>query len=124
MSTKTVLSIGQCRPDSAAIAHYLKSNFSVSILTADLADQAMKVLKENAVHLVLINRVLDADGSDGMAILNAIRQNPDYASIPVMLVTNYPDWQQKAIAAGAILGFGKAELNRPETRTRLAAVLV
>lgn len=123
MSTKTVLSIGQCRPDSAAIAHYLKSGFSVSILTADLADQAMKVLKENTVHLVLINRVLDADASDGMAILNAIRQNPDYASIPVMLVTNYPDWQQKAIAAGAIHGFGKAELNRPETRTRLAAVL-
>lgn len=123
MSTKTVLSIGQCRPDSAAIAHYLKSNFAVNILTADLADQAMKLLKENAVHLVLINRVLDADGSDGMAILNAIRQNPDYASIPVMLVSNYADWQQKAIAAGAIQGFGKAELNRPETRTRLAAVL-
>lgn len=123
MSTKTVLSIGQCRPDSAAIAHYLKSNFGVSILTADLADEAMKTLKENKVDLVLINRVLDADGSDGMAILSSIRQNADYAALPVMLVSNYADWQQKAIAAGAIQGFGKAELNRPETRTRLAAVL-
>lgn len=123
MSTKTVLSIGQCRPDSAAIGHYLKSNFGVSILTADLADEAMKTLKENKVDLVLINRVLDADGSDGMAILRSIRQNADYAALPVMLVSNYADWQQKAIAAGAIQGFGKAELNRPETRTRLAAVL-
>ena len=31
--------------------------------------------------------------------------------------------QQKAIAAGAIAGFGKAELNRPETRQRVAEAL-
>ena len=40
-----------------------------------------------------------------------------------MLVSNYPEWQQAAIAAGALPGFGKAELNRAETREKLAAVL-
>jgi hypothetical protein len=40
-----------------------------------------------------------------------------------MLVSNYADWQQKAVEMGAVYGFGKAELNRPETRTRLAAIL-
>jgi hypothetical protein len=40
-----------------------------------------------------------------------------------MLITNYAEHQQQAIAAGAILGFGKLELNAPETLKRLEAVL-
>lgn len=122
MSQKTVLSIGQCRPDSAAIAFYLKSQFSVNVLTADLPEQALALLDSSSVDLVLINRKLDADDSDGLEILSRIR-NGSKASIPVMLVSNYPDWQQKAVEMGAVYGFGKAELNRPETKARLAAIL-
>jgi hypothetical protein len=72
---------------------------------------------------VLINRVLDADGTSGMDILKSIRLNEAWDTLPVMLVSNYPEWQQSAIAAGALPGFGKAELNRAETREKLAAVL-
>jgi PleD family two-component response regulator len=122
MSQKTVLSIGQCRPDTAAIGYYLKSQFDVNVLTADLPDQAMAVLEANPVDLVMINRKLDADGSDGLEILTRIRGGSKSA-VPVMLVSNYADWQQKAVEMGAVYGFGKAELNRPETRTRLAAIL-
>ncbi len=122
MSQKTVLSIGQCRPDSAAIAHYLKSHFDARVLTADLPDQAMKTLLDSSVDLVLINRKLDADSSDGLEIFKRIQASAK-SNVPVMLVTNYPEWQEKAVGMGAIYGFGKAELNRPETRERLAAVL-
>jgi DNA-binding response OmpR family regulator len=122
MSQKTVLSIGQCRPDTAAIGYYLKSQFDVNVLTADLPDQAIAVLEANPVDLVLINRKLDADGSDGLEILTRIRGGSKSA-VPVMLVSNYADWQQKAVEMGAVYGFGKAELNRPETRARLAAIL-
>lgn len=122
LSTKTVLSVGQCRPDSAAIAHYLKTHFKANVLTADLPDQALAVLNENPVDLVLLNRQLDIDSSDGLAILALIRASskPD---VPVMLVSNYADWQQKAVELGAVYGFGKAELNKPETRDRLASIL-
>jgi DNA-binding response OmpR family regulator len=122
MSQKTVLSIGQCRPDTAAIGFYLKSQFSVNVLTADLPDQALSLLESSSVDLVLINRKLDADGSDGLEILSRIRKSSK-PSVPVMLVSNYADWQQKAVEMGAVYGFGKAELNRPETKTRLAAIL-
>ena len=123
MGRKTVLSIGQCRPDSAAIAHFFKAHFDVDVLTADLPDQALASLEENSVDLVLINRLLDVDSSDGLAILKQIRAHKTKSDIPVMLVSNYPDWQQKAVAMGARYGFGKAELNLPETRARLAEIL-
>lgn len=120
---RTVLSIGQCRPDQAAITHYLSSGFGATVVKADFPDEAIKILESQAVDLVLINRLLDADGSEGLPILKRIRAGRRNASVPVMLVSNYAEWQQKAVEAGAIYGFGKAELNRPETKSRLAAVL-
>jgi len=123
VNRKTVLSIGQCRPDSAAIAYFLKSHFDAEVLTADFPEQALETLEKNVVDLVLINRKLDADGSDGLEILKQIQSGPQNSVIPVMLVSNYPEWQQKAVGMGACYGFGKAELNRPETRERLAEIL-
>lgn len=119
----TVLSIGQCRPDSAAIQHYLQSTFGAEVITADTAAASLKLLQTRNFDLVLINRVLDADGSSGMDILKAIRLNEAWDTLPVMLVSNYPEWQQAAVAAGALPGFGKAELNRRETKEKLGAVL-
>jgi response regulator RpfG family c-di-GMP phosphodiesterase len=123
MTQKTVLSIGQCRPDQAAITHYLTSQFGARVLTADLPSDAWQVLQNQTVHLVLINRKLDADYSDGMEILQQILADKATAMLPVMLVSNFAEWQQKAVAMGATHGFGKAELNRPETKQRLSAVL-
>jgi hypothetical protein len=40
-----------------------------------------------------------------------------------MLVTNYSEHQDAAVAAGAIRGFGKLEFGKPETRDVIAAVL-
>lgn len=120
---KTVLSVGQCRPDNAAITHFLTTHFPATVRTADTLPETLSLLDSTAVDLVLINRLLDADYSDGLEVLRQIRSRPEWQSIPVMLVSNYPDWQNKAVALGAIYGFGKAELNQPTTRQRLAAVL-
>jgi len=119
---KTVLSVGQCRPDSAAIAHYFRSHFGAQVLTADLPEEALSSLQENSVDLVLINRKLDIDSSDGLKILSLIRSSAK-SDVPVMLVSNYPEWQEKAVELGAVYGFGKAELNKPETHARIAATL-
>ena len=123
MSTKTVVSVGQCRPDSAAIRHFLSSNFSAKVIDTDLMDDSLQALKDNSVDLILINRKLDADYSDGMAILTAVLNDPATSQIPVMLVSNFPDAQQAAVEAGATYGFGKAELNSPETVERVRAAL-
>lgn len=123
MTGKTVLSIGQCRPDQAAISHYLTSHFGATVLSADLPAEAYELLKSRTIDLVLINRKLDADYSDGMEILQKILGDKSTATLPVMLVSNFAEWQEKAVALGATYGFGKAELNRPETKQRLSAVL-
>ena len=122
-SAQTVLSVGQCRPDQAAITHFLTSHFDVQVLTTDSMQQSIEVLRSQPVDLVLINRKLDADYSDGMEILKYIRSQPEWKVVNVMLVSNFPEWQEKAVALGAVMGFGKAELNQPKTRERIAAAL-
>jgi CheY-like chemotaxis protein len=72
---------------------------------------------------VLVNRKLDADSSDGIDVLRAIKEDAALAALPVMLVSNYPDAQQEAQAAGAVPGFGKAQVSSPETLELLRTYL-
>jgi CheY-like chemotaxis protein len=123
MTSKRVLSVGQCAPDHATISRYLSRNFNCEIAKADDAATALAQLKSDRFDLVLVNRKLDADYSDGIEVIRQIKADADLADTPVMLVTNYPEHQEAAIAAGAIRGFGKLEFEQPETRERLGAVL-
>ena len=118
-----VLSVGQCRPDHAAISHFLTSNFSAEVISADLPDAAYAALRDHQIDLVLIIRKLDADYSDGMEILRAMKADASTQDIPVMLVSNFAEWQEKAVHEGATYGFGKAELGSQEVIDRVRAVL-
>jgi two-component system chemotaxis response regulator CheY len=83
----------------------------------------LEQLKGGRFDLVLVNRKLDADYSDGIEIIRQIKADREIAEVPVMLVTNYLEHQDAAIAAGAMPGFGKLEYEKPETREKLAAAL-
>ena len=120
---KRVLDIGNCGPDHAAIRNYLTRNFDVEVVQVDDAAGAQAQLLADNFDLVLVNRKLDIDYSDGMDVIRQLKANPKTAQLPVMLVTNYPDHQDAAVEIGAIRGFGKLEFGKPETRERLAAVL-
>ena len=120
---KRVLDVGQCVPDHAAIRRLLETNFPVNVVQAHDLSDALQQLRAAKFDLVLINRKLDSDYSDGMEILTRIKADPELAETPVMLVTNYPEHQQAAVAAGAEPGFGKNELRSPETMARLRSVL-
>jgi two-component system chemotaxis response regulator CheY len=120
---KRVLSVGQCGPDTAAIRSFLTRNFDCEMNTADAAGDAMAELKREKYDLVLVNRKLDCDYTDGIDVIRTLKADTETASVPVMLVTNYPEHQDAAIAAGALRGFGKLEFGRAETRERLAPLL-
>ncbi len=120
---KRVLDVGQCSPDHSAIRRLLESRFGAVVVQAHGLDDALREMRCEPVDLVLVNRKLDADYSDGMEILKAIKADSALAPVPVMLVSNYADAQATAVAAGAIEGFGKAELSRPATVEKLTAVL-
>jgi two-component system chemotaxis response regulator CheY len=120
---KRVLSIGQCAMDHGSIKHVIESQFDAQVSAAHDATDALSQLRAGDFQLVLVNRVFDADGSDGLRIVEQMKADPQLSGTPVMLVTNYPEYQDRAVAAGAEPGFGKSGLRSPETRERLAAFL-
>lgn len=120
---KRVLDVGQCGPDHFSIRTFLTRNFECDVVQVDDATSALAQLKANAFDLVLVNRKLDVDYSDGIEVIRALKADPDTAKVPVMLVTNYPEHQDAAVAVGAVRGFGKLEFGKPETKAAIAAVL-
>lgn len=119
---KRALDVGNCAPDHAAVKR-LMGRFDCEVMQAHGADDALAALRAGAVDLVLVNRKLDMDYSDGMEVIRQIKADPQTAATPVMLITNYAEHQTAAEAIGALRGFGKLEMDKPETHERIAAAL-
>lgn len=113
--SKIVLDIGQCNPDHSNISNMLAQNFDVTIERAHSHEQAIALAMAQKPALVLINRLYDADGRAGMDTLKVLKANDSTAHISVMIVSNYAETQETAIAAGAVAGFGKSTLHSVET---------
>lgn len=121
--TKRVLDVGNCDLDHGFLRKMLESSFGASVLRTHGPDDTLALLRTEPVDLVLVNRKLDQDYGDGLEIIRSIKADSQLAGVPCMLITNYPDQQEVAVAAGAEYGFGKKELNADVTRERLARVL-
>jgi CheY-like chemotaxis protein len=121
--SKRVLDVGQCGFDHGGIRRLIEGQFRAEVAQAHHVADALARLKNERFDLVLVNRKLDADHSDGMAVLRAIKDDETLASTPVMLVSNFPEAQQAAVAAGAEPGFGKSELAGPATVEKLRPFL-
>ena len=113
--TKLLVDCGNCGPDFNSMRQMATTHFDVSVIRTHAADDTLKVLREQTVDLVTVNRKLDRDYTDGMDIVKQIKSDPELAGIPVMLITNYEQHQQSAVAAGCVPGFGKLAINDPTT---------
>jgi CheY-like chemotaxis protein len=120
---KRVLDVGNCSMDHGSIRSLLERSFQAQVVQAHGPDDALDLLRREKFDLVLVNRKLDADYSDGLEIIKSIKADQKLAAVPCMLITNYPEHQDAAIAAGAVRGFGKKELAAAETHAKLASVL-
>ena len=108
--SKRVVLIGHCGPDSS----YLRMSVSrvdrnLKVVMADDAQELEQALADGA-DLLLFNRLLDYgfEETEGVALIAKLHAR--YPNVKMMLVSNYPDAQGEAIAAGALPGFGKREL--------------
>ena len=110
MSKKRVLDVGQCNSDHSAICRLLASRFDVEFDRAHGQSDALDLMADGGYDLVLVNRLMDADGSSGLDIIKHIRSIAAFVDVPVMLVSNFADAQSAAEAVGAVPGFGKAQL--------------
>jgi CheY-like chemotaxis protein len=120
---KRVLDVGNCSLDHGTIRGYLERTFGAEVVQAHAADDAQQLLARQHFDLVLVNRKLDQDYSDGLEVIKAIKADPKLAHVPCMLITNYPEHQKTAVEAGAAHGFGKKQLHEDETRQRLEKFL-
>ena len=88
--------------------------FTADILEANTSDETLSLMRQQPFDLVLINRKLDRDYSDGIEIIRQIKSDEALSSTPVMLLSNYAEYQQEAVKAGAEPGFGKGQLGDAE----------
>jgi CheY-like chemotaxis protein len=105
------MNVGSCAYDHASIKAMIESHFDAAVLEAHSAEDALRLLRTERIHLVLVSRRMDRDQTDGIEIIKQITATPDLAATQTMLITNYPEYQEKAVEAGAQRGFGKADLN-------------
>ena len=123
MAAKRVLSVGQCFADHSAISRTLEKAFAAEVVAAEDAGEALARLSQETFDLVLVNRILDRDGSQGLELIKQITTDGNLNRVPVMLVSNYEEPQREAVEIGAAPGFGKAALGHPQTVGRLKAFL-
>jgi two-component SAPR family response regulator len=120
---KKILSVGQCNPDHSSIKTFLTREFDCEITRIDSTEDALLELKKNPHDLVLVNRKLDIDYTDGTILIQKLKSDLDLNSIPILMISNYPEYQEEAVSLGAKYGFGKAEIGKPETIERLSKIL-
>ena len=120
---KVLLDCGNCGPDFNAIRQMASSKFGATVLQAHGAEDAIEILRERDVDLVTVNRKLDRDYSDGIDVIKQIKADDEINSVPIMLVTNYEEHQDAAVAIGCVRGFGKLAINEPATATLLRPYL-
>lgn len=121
--TKRVLDVGNCAMDHGSLRNLIENQFDARLHQVHDLQGALQALQKESYDLVIVNRLMDRDGSDGMEIIRRIKEDPQSSATPVMLLSNYPEYQQTARAAGALPGFGKRELGEATTLEKLRAVL-
>jgi CheY-like chemotaxis protein len=112
---KTVIDCGNCGPDFGAIRRLIEGRYDAVVVQAHELEGTLKILNEQPVDLVTVNRKLDQDYTDGLDVIRGIKSDPRWAKLPVMLITNYEEYHQESIAAGGVRGFGKLSLSTPAT---------
>ncbi len=123
MPRPRILDVGQCGFDHGSIARHLKRAYEAEVTAADSTGQALASLRAGEFDLVLVNRVFDGDGTPGVDLIRAIKADPALASLPVMLVSNYPQAQAEAQQLGALPGFGKDDIRSGRTVPALEAAI-
>jgi two-component system, chemotaxis family, chemotaxis protein CheY len=107
---KKVALVGHCGPDSSFLRMAVSSaDRSVQVVMADDASELNQLL-EQGIDLLLLNREMPYgfEDAEGVGLIRKLRTK--HPSIKMMLVSNYPDAQAAAVAAGAVPGFGKREI--------------
>ena len=84
----------------ALLSELLDPDYAVSAVTS--GEEALSLLKSSSVDLALLDLIMP--DMDGLALCEALKQNPATADIPVMFITasEDPQSEEQVFDAGAI----------------------
>ncbi len=85
-SKPTVLDVGQCDFDHDNISRMLSEEFGADVKRAATSEDASRAVRAGHYDLVLVNRVLDADGASGLDLIQRWLSNEDTRATQTMLV--------------------------------------
>ena len=108
-----ILDIGQCGFDGPRMEKLWHKAIGATVDRCASSADALACAAQNDYDIILVNRVLDADGSSGLDVIRSLIEAG--VSTPIMLVSDLPEAQDAAVQLGAVRGFGKAALGDPET---------
>lgn len=124
MATAHVLDVGNCDPDHGTISRMLHERFDVAIDRVMFVTEALEKLNERGDYdLVLVNRLIFADGSPGIDLVHQMQRDEQLKNIPIMLISNFEEAQDQATEAGAERGFGKNSVFEETTTQMLSKFL-
>jgi two-component system chemotaxis response regulator CheY len=120
---KRVALVGHCGPDTSYLRMAVSSAQRGAQILAAEDDQSLKHILDEGVDLLLFNRVLDYgfEVDEGVALIERVHQH--YPNARMMLISNYPEAQAAAVAAGALPGFGKRDIGSPKAKELLRGAL-
>jgi cell division GTPase FtsZ len=113
-----VVLVGHCGFDASSIRRLVEKTLP-NADTSAVNRQADLDAKLDAPSVLLINRVLDGRFAAGSAYAMIAELAQRDEPPQMMLVSNFDEAQEQAVAAGARPGFGKSDLSKPETAQRL-----
>ena len=117
-----IVLVGHCGGDSFFLKRAIKR--LVPEATIDEANQ-MEALASylDGGNVLLVNRVVDGrfDTGDGVDLIETICRQGTPAKL--ILISDYDDAQTRAVAVGAMPGFGKSDLDTPRTGSILRVAL-
>lgn len=123
MAAANVLDVGNCNPDHAMIKQMLSENFDIRLDRVMFVTEALAKMRETRYDLVLFNRLIFEDGSEGIELLKKAKSDPALKAVPIMMISNFEDAQAASVAAGGEPGFGKKSVFAAATAERLSKYL-
>jgi two-component system chemotaxis response regulator CheY len=115
-AAKKILLVGHCGPDSTYLKIATKAAIgNTNILHADSPESMQRLIGEG-IDLILFNRELDYGFEPATGVEMVGKLKKQFPELKMMVVSNYPEVQAAAVAAGALPGFGKRELGSPRVK--------
>lgn len=117
-TTKKVVLVGHCGPDSFLLVNAVRSAVPGAEVVKNTEE---KDLWGTGGDLLLVNRVLDGFYNDEKGL--RIIEEATSRAVPAMIISNYQDAQDAAVAAGGRPGFGKSEVRSDKAQNAIRAAL-